>query len=77
MKYKLSKEQEKRFEDKFATGIGGVLVSRGGTSVVSEKVKQFLADEIAVAVGEIIKKVEELMKCGQRVLIMEEVMKKD
>ena len=46
MTNKLTKEQEKRFDDKFTTGIGGVLVSRGGTSIVSEEVKQFLADEI-------------------------------
>ena len=50
---KLTEQQEKRFDDKFTTGIGGVLVSRGGTSVVSEEVKQFLADEIAGAREEV------------------------
>jgi len=49
MNNKLDNEQEKRFDDKFTTGIGGVLVSRGGTSVVAEEVRQFLADEIAMA----------------------------
>ena len=49
MNNKLDNEQEKRFDDKFTTGIGGVLVSRGGALIVCEEVKQFLADEIAVA----------------------------
>ena len=49
MNNKLDNEQEKRFDDKFTTGIGGVLVSRGGTLIVSEEVKQHIADEIAGA----------------------------
>jgi len=53
MNNKLTSEQVKRFDDKFTTGIGGVLVSRGGTSVVSEEVKQHIADEIAMAKEEV------------------------
>ena len=66
MNNKLDNEQEKRFDDKFTTGIGGVLVSRGGTSVVAEEVKQHIADEIAMAREQVeqdmIKKIKLLTK---------------
>jgi len=37
---------ERRFDKKFTTGVGGVLVSRSNTLVVAEEVKEFIAEEI-------------------------------
>ena len=37
---------ERRFDKKFMTGVGGVLVSRSNTLVVADEVKEFIAEEI-------------------------------
>ena len=49
---KLSKEQSERFDERFTTGVGGVLVSKANALdhvVVADEVKQHLADEVARA----------------------------
>ena len=37
---------ERRFDKKFMTGVGGVLVSRSNTLVVADEVKEFIVAEI-------------------------------
>ena len=37
---------ERRFDKKFTTGVGGVLVSRSNTLVIADEVKEFIAAEM-------------------------------
>ena len=62
MTNKLTEEQNQRFDDKFTTGIGGVLVSRteyeSDYVVLEEEVKEFLAEEIDLAKAELVEKIK-------------------
>ena len=61
----LTKEQKKRFDDKYKfEGLfkGDELI---GLNILKISIKQHLADEIARAKGEIINRLEDLIKCDK------------